>query len=133
MSEGAESAGSGFATGLRFRYTAEARDAVTTRGRRPRPRGVRRAVRRCARVEWPIQNGPPLAMTLQVSGALLTDIGRQRSVNEDWCGSFAPDHQQPREDVDDRLPSVWVIADGVSRFGTGRDAARCAVEAILAS
>ena len=53
-------------------------------------------------------------MSLQVSGALLTDVGRQRTVNEDWCGSFVP---EDRDGADDAL-SVWVVADGVSRFGT---------------
>ena len=52
-------------------------------------------------------------MSLQVSGALLTDVGRQRTVNEDWCGSFVPDE---RDAPPDPL-SVWVVADGVSRFG----------------
>jgi len=64
-------------------------------------------------------------MPLQVNGALLTDLGRMRTVNEDWCGSLVADEANPGE------PSVWVIADGVSRFGTGRDAARLAVEATL--
>ena len=68
-------------------------------------------------------------MSLQVNGALLTDVGRQRSVNEDWCGSFTPDDDQPAVGA----VSVWVIADGVSRFGTGREAARFAVEAVLAA
>jgi PAS domain S-box-containing protein len=66
-------------------------------------------------------------MPLQVNGALLTDLGRVRPVNEDWCGSLAPDTRVT--DTDE--PSVWVIADGVSGYGTGRDAARLAVEAIL--
>src|SRR4051812_29023148 len=68
-------------------------------------------------------------MSLQVSGALLTDVGRQRTVNEDWCGSFVPDDQEGAADT----LSVWGVADGVSRFGTGRDAARLSVEAVLAS
>ena len=63
-------------------------------------------------------------MPLQVNGALLTDLGRMRTVNEDWCGSLVAE-----EDPDE--PSIWVIADGVSRFGTGRDAARLSVEAML--
>jgi len=46
-------------------------------------------------------------MSLQVSGALLTDVGRQRTVNEDWCGSFVPDEQDAGTDG----LSVWVIAD----------------------
>lgn len=68
-------------------------------------------------------------MSLQVSGALLTDVGRQRTVNEDWCGSFVPDEQDTGSDA----LSIWVVADGMSRFGTGRDAARLAVESVLAS
>jgi PAS domain S-box-containing protein len=66
-------------------------------------------------------------MSLQVNGALLTDLGRMRPVNEDWCGSLEAEDPEavPAE------PSVWVIADGVSRFGTGRDAARVVVEAML--
>src|SRR5688572_32851064 len=66
-------------------------------------------------------------MPLQVNGAILTDLGRMRTVNEDWCGSLVADDA----DGDPDEPSVWVIADGVSRFGTGRDAARLAVEAML--
>ena len=66
-------------------------------------------------------------MPLQVHGALLTDLGRTRTVNEDWCGSL--DADDPIANPDE--PSVWVIADGVSRFGTGRDAAQLAVGAIL--
>ncbi len=66
-------------------------------------------------------------MPLQVQGALLTDLGRTRAVNEDWCGSLLPDDPEATPDE----PSVWVIADGVSRFGTGRDAARLAVESVL--
>jgi PAS domain S-box-containing protein len=66
-------------------------------------------------------------MPLQVNGQLLTDLGRMRTVNEDWCGSLLPDESSANPDE----PSVWVIADGVSRFGTGRDAARLAVEAML--
>jgi PAS domain S-box-containing protein len=66
-------------------------------------------------------------MPLQVKGALLTDLGRMRTVNEDWCGSL--ESEEPDGGSDEA--SVWVIADGVSRFGTGRDAARLAVEAIL--
>jgi hypothetical protein len=66
-------------------------------------------------------------MPLQVHGALLTDLGRMRTVNEDWCGSLEADETGANPDE----PSIWVIADGVSRFGTGRDAARLAVEAML--
>ena len=66
-------------------------------------------------------------MPLQVNGAVLTDLGRMRTVNEDWCGSLVADESSGNPDE----PSVWVIADGVSRFGTGRDAARLAVEAML--
>jgi adenylate cyclase len=66
-------------------------------------------------------------MPVQVNGALLTDLGRMRTVNEDWCGSLVADDTGANPDE----PSVWVIADGVSRFGTGRDAARLAVEAML--
>lgn len=66
-------------------------------------------------------------MPLQVTGALLTDIGRQRTVNEDWCGSLVPDERDPNP----AGPSVWVISDGLSQFGTGRDAARLIVEAML--
>src|SRR4051812_2180260 len=66
-------------------------------------------------------------MPLQVQGAILTDLGRMRPVNEDWCGSLEADDP----DVVPQEPSVWVIADGVSRFGTGRDAARLVVEAML--
>ncbi len=66
-------------------------------------------------------------MPLQVKGALLTDLGRMRTVNEDWCGSLEADDPEAHPDE----ASVWVIADGVSRFGTGRDAARLAVEAML--
>ncbi|MCC7371908.1 MAG: GAF domain-containing protein [Chloroflexi bacterium] len=66
-------------------------------------------------------------MPLQVTGALMTDLGRQRAVNEDWCGSLTPDEF----DDDPRQPSIWVIADGLSQFGTGRDAARLTVEATL--
>ena len=66
-------------------------------------------------------------MPLQVNGALITDLGRMRTVNEDWCGSLVADETGANPDE----PSVWVIADGVSRFGTGRDAARLAVEAML--
>jgi PAS domain S-box-containing protein len=50
-----------------------------------------------------------------------------RPVNEDWCGSLEADDP----DAVPPEPSVWVIADGVSRFGTGRDAARLVVEAML--
>src|SRR4051812_48683876 len=70
---------------------------------------------------------PGHSMPLQVNGSLLTDVGRMRPVNEDWCGSLEADDP----DVVPAEPSVWVIADGVSRFGTGRDAARLAVEAML--
>jgi adenylate cyclase len=66
-------------------------------------------------------------MPLQVNGALLTDLGRLRPVNEDWCGSLVADEASGNPDE----PSVWVIADGVSGFDTGRVAARLAVEAIL--
>ena len=68
-------------------------------------------------------------MALTVNGALLTDVGRQRTVNEDWCGSLEPEEHDPTGDG----TSVWVVADGVSRFGTGRDAARLSVEAMLAA
>src|SRR5262245_57627219 len=66
-------------------------------------------------------------MPLQVNDALLTDLGRQRTVNEDWCGSLVPDEGVPAG----QQPSVWVISDGLSQFGTGRDAARLTVEATL--
>src|SRR4051794_5432744 len=66
-------------------------------------------------------------MPLKVNATLLTDLGRTRTVNEDWCGSLVADEPDANPDE----PSVWVIADGVSRFGTGRDAARLAVEAML--
>lgn len=68
-------------------------------------------------------------MPLKVHGALLTDLGRMRTVNEDWCGSLVADEQDGNPDE----PSVWVVADGVSRYGTGRDAARLAVDATLAA
>src|SRR5215212_674212 len=83
----------------------------------------------CSPVVAPAWNGPPHPLSLQVTGALLTDVGRQRSVNEDWCGSYLPDELELAQGA----ASVWVIADGVSRFGTGRDAARFSVEAVLAS
>lgn len=72
--------------------------------------------------------GSQKAMSLEVRGAVVTDSGRQRSVNEDWCGSMTPDAGDR-----DNPASVWAIADGVSGYGTGRDAARFAVEAVLGS
>ncbi|MCC6176541.1 MAG: GAF domain-containing protein [Chloroflexi bacterium] len=67
-------------------------------------------------------------MTLHVNGALLTDLGRRRGENEDWCGSL-----QPESGDDGAEQSVWAVADGVSNLGTGRDAARLAVETVLAA
>jgi PAS domain S-box-containing protein len=66
-------------------------------------------------------------MTLEVNGAMLTDPGRHRTVNEDWCGSIAPDE----EDESPHPVSVWVVADGVGGFGTGREASQIAVETVL--
>lgn len=52
-------------------------------------------------------------MSLTIRGALLTDPGRQRAVNEDWVGSIISE--------DDRSGaarrSVWAVADGVSGYG----------------
>ncbi|MGE3909488.1 MAG: adenylate/guanylate cyclase domain-containing protein [Chloroflexota bacterium] len=68
-------------------------------------------------------------MKLQAAGAILSDPGHQRAINEDWCGSWLPDDamMQPGS------PSIWIVADGVSHYGTGRDAARCAVESMLSA
>ena len=65
-------------------------------------------------------------MPLQVHDALLTDLGRQRAVNEDWCGSLVPDEEGAHGQ-----PSVWVVSDGLSQFGTGQSAAQLTVNAML--
>lgn len=59
------------------------------------------------------------AIDLTLRGAVLTDLGRQRPINEDWAGSRNPEGARR---------SIWAVADGVSGFGTGREAARLAVE-----
>ncbi|MFN8522458.1 MAG: adenylate/guanylate cyclase domain-containing protein [Chloroflexota bacterium] len=63
-------------------------------------------------------------MSIEIRGACLTDPGRARAVNEDWCGSL---------ELGDPGASVWVVADGVSGFGTGREAAQSAVNAVLSA
>lgn len=82
----------------------------------------------CAAAESPnlIPQSSARPASLQVRGVILTDPGRQRTENEDWCGSLDADDLQG-------AVSVWVIADGVSHYGTGRDAARLAVETFLAA
>lgn len=64
-------------------------------------------------------------MTLQAIGAVQTDPGRSRTLNEDWCGSVESDSTTPD------LASVWAVADGVGGFGTGREAAQVAVNRVL--
>ncbi|MCC7370645.1 MAG: protein phosphatase 2C domain-containing protein [Chloroflexi bacterium] len=65
--------------------------------------------------------------TFQARGAIVSDPGRLRPVNEDWCGSLDPDEAGEAAGH----PSVWIVADGLSQHGTGRDAARLAVETFL--
>ncbi|MCC7104945.1 MAG: GAF domain-containing protein [Chloroflexi bacterium] len=64
-----------------------------------------------------------------VRAHLLTDPGRRRKVNEDWCG-----WSEPRTD-DERTRNGWlfVVADGVGAYGTGQEASQIAGAAILAS
>jgi adenylate cyclase len=68
-------------------------------------------------------------MSVRIVGALLTDTGRKRSVNEDWCGSLAPEPDQGSQPS----ASVWIVADGVSGFGTGRDASKLVVETVISA
>jgi len=60
---------------------------------------------------------------------MLTDVGRRRQVNEDWCGSLEPTTAVERE----RRGWLWVVADGVGAYGTGEEASHAAGEAILAA
>jgi len=67
-------------------------------------------------------------MSLQVNGTVLTDSGRRRSENEDWCGCVtAAEGDDPTH-----TPSAWVVADGVSGYN-GREASRLAVESVLSA
>ena len=70
-----------------------------------------------------------MAEQLAVRGSVVTDVGRRRQVNEDWCGWFEPDDFGERE----RVGSLWVIADGVGAYGTGEEASRAAGQAILST
>src|SRR6476661_3697494 len=64
---------------------------------------------------------------LSAQGGVLTDVGRRRQVNEDWCGSLEPHTAEQRE----RDGWLWVVADGVGAFGHGDEASQAAGEAIL--
>jgi adenylate cyclase len=70
-----------------------------------------------------------VAEQLAVRGSVVTDVGRRRQVNEDWCGWFEPDDLGERE----RVGSLWVVADGVGAYGTGEEASRAAGQAILST
>jgi PAS domain S-box-containing protein len=64
-------------------------------------------------------------MSLSARSHLLTDVGRRRQVNEDWCGAYEPANPGLEEGY------LWVVADGVGAYGTGEEASRAAGEAIL--
>ena len=64
-----------------------------------------------------------MAGDLGVRASFLTDVGRGRSVNEDWCGVLEPaDAERSARDG-----WLWVVADGVGAYGTGEEASRTAV------
>ena len=68
-----------------------------------------------------------MAVQLSARAAALTDVGRRRRANEDWCGCL-----EPRDDDERRRDGwLWVVADGVGAYGTGEEASRSAGEAIL--
>lgn len=66
---------------------------------------------------------------LTVRAHTLTDPGRRRQVNEDWCGSTAPRTEEERS----RNGWLLVVADGVGAYGTGEEASRTAGDTILST
>src|SRR5215210_3711589 len=69
-----------------------------------------------------------MADGLGVRARVVTDAGRRRPTNEDWCGILEPEGPaQGRRDG-----WVCVVADGVGAYGTGEEASRVAGETILA-
>ncbi len=63
----------------------------------------------------------------RLKAALLTDIGRKRSNNEDFVGSFEP----PDKRILWQSGSLYVVADGVGGAAKGEVASKYAVEKLL--
>src|SRR5215217_6756961 len=70
-----------------------------------------------------------MASGWQIHATSLTDPGRRRPDNEDWCGSLAP------VDSTEALRSgvLYVIADGASGYGTGHEASQLAGSSVIES
>jgi protein phosphatase len=66
---------------------------------------------------------------LELNAWQLTDVGREREHNEDYCGSFEP---QDSEVLRER-GRLYLVADGIGGHQAGDVAARYAVERVLYS
>lgn len=66
-------------------------------------------------------------MPLELTGAMLSDVGRVRAANEDCAAYILPD---PRDPSDRRCP-VIVVADGMGGHVAGEVASRLACETVM--
>ena len=70
-----------------------------------------------------------MANKLIARASILTNVGRRRQVNEDWCAA-----REPRDDEERARDGwLWIVADGVGAYGTGAEASQAAGEALLDS